>query len=136
MALNWDDSLLLGNEEIDRAHQQIFDYFEKLSIACMECRGEEVLHEVLQYLDDYASQHFSDEEALMEEHNYPKLPEQQIQHAYFRHSVQSLREMDMQHMDSNELSQLIYRKLVLWFNQHIKQSDQQMLNYFRAQQYY
>lgn len=136
MALNWNDALLVGNAEIDEHHRQIFDHFEKLSLACQESQGELVLKELLKYLEDYSNRHFSSEEAFMAENGYPKLQEQQMQHAHFRQTVRELQEMDMKNMNAHQLSLLVYRKLVLWFIEHIKHLDQEMANYILAQQHY
>jgi len=136
MTLNWDDSLLVGNAEIDDDHRQIFEHFEKLSLACQEGSGEEVLKDLLKFLDEYVTQHFSYEEAFMADNNYPKLAEQQALHAYFLQSVTELQGMDMKDTDPHKLSIIIYRKLILWFTQHIKKSDQELVNYIRAQQHY
>jgi len=136
MSLDWDDSLILGNSEIDESHRQIFSHFEKLSLACLDGQGEEVLKGLLKYLDDYTNEHFSCEEALMLQHNYPKLTEQQSQHAQFRLAVSKFKDMDMKNMDAQQLSVLIYRQLFTWFSQHIKKFDQEMVNYIVAHQHY
>ena len=135
MALNWDDSLLLGNADIDEQHRQLFDHFEKFSLACQEGQGGEVLKELLKYIDEYSSQHFSYEEAFMAQHEYPKLPEQQLRHAQFRETVNELWEMDTKNVDAHQLSLVVYRKLILWFIQHIKNLDHEMVNYILAQQH-
>ncbi len=136
MALNWDDSLLVGNAEIDDDHRQIFDYFEKLSTAFQDGSGEDVLKSLLKFLDEYVAEHFSHEETFMVENNYPKLSEQQSQHAYFLKAVKELQEMDMKGTDAHELSITVYRKLIQWFIQHIKKCDQELVNYVKSQQHY
>lgn len=130
MALNWDDSLLVRNAEIDEQHRQIFDHFENLSIACQENKGELVLRNILRVLDNYVEVHFLHEEAFMSENGYPKLPEHQVQHAHFRQTVKDLREMDIQNADPHRLSLIVYQKLIQWFILHIKQLDQEMVNYY------
>jgi len=76
------------------------------------------------------------EETFMVENKYPKLAEQQTQHAYFLKTVKELQEMDMKDTDAHPLSITVYRKLILWFIQHIKKSDQELVSYIRAQQHY
>ena len=136
MSIKWDESLLLGNADIDEHHRQIFVHFEKLSLACIEGQSEDVLKELLKYLDDYTSQHFLYEEAVMAQHNYPRLQEQKAQHTHFRQIVKELQEMDIKDTGVQQLSLAIYRRLTLWFTQHIKQLDQDMVNFILAQQHY
>jgi hemerythrin len=136
MSLKWDDALLLGNAEIDKEHRQIFSRLEKLSLACVEGRGDEVQHDLLKFLDEYATKHFLHEEAFMARNKYPRLAEQQVQHAHFHQMVKEFQKMDIHDMPAQELSLRIYRRLVLWLNKHIKGLDQEMVNYIRAHHYY
>jgi len=136
MTTSWDDGLLIGNSEIDYHHRQIFAYFEKLSIACMNGMDEEILKNMVKYLGEYVNQHFRMEEEFMKKHNYPNTKQQLAQHAYFRQSIEELLAMDMKNMPKDQLLADIYRKLTNWFSLHIKQSDQQLANYILAQQHY
>ena len=133
MPIQWDDTLQLGNAEIDEYHRQIFDHFERLSLACQEGKGEKVLTDLLKYLEEYTTKHFSYEESFMAQHNYPKLAEQKEQHSKFCQALKEFQEADLQ-IDAHKLSLLLYRKLILWFIQHIQQSDREMVDYIVAQQ--
>ena len=46
-------------------------------------RKSEVIEEMLQFLDEYTKEHFSDEEAYMAQIKYPGLEEQKAAHANF-----------------------------------------------------
>jgi hemerythrin len=129
MSLTWDNSLEVGVQKIDDQHREIFRHFEKLSSACQEGQGEEALDEVLKFLDDYVAHHFSSEEALMEQHRYPKLPEQREQHAIFRQVIEELRGRSREDGQAHELSLAIDRQLVRWLIQHIRSFDRQMAEY-------
>ena len=135
MALSWNDLLLVGNTEIDDQHRRIFVYFEKLAMACQEQKGEVVIKEILDFIGNYVETHFSFEEDFMEKSNYPKLPEQQEQHSHFRQTVKELKEMDTSTIEPHQLSLLFYQKLIQWLIQHIKKSDQEMVDYILAQQH-
>ena len=129
MALTWDSSLELGVQEIDDQHREIFSHFEKLSSACQSGQGEEVLDEVLTFLDNYVAHHFSSEEALMERFRYPKLPEQREQHAIFRQVIEELRSRSREGEQGHELSLAIDRQLVRWLIQHIRSFDRELAEY-------
>ncbi len=128
----WDNSLVLGVEEVDEQHREIFRHFEKLSTACQSGQGEEVLDEVLTFLDDYVARHFSSEEALMERHRYPKLPEQREQHAIFRQVIEELHNRSREGLHGHELSLAIDRQLVRWLIQHIRSFDRELAEYIAA----
>jgi len=88
-----------------------------------------VLDEVLTFLDDYVAHHFSSEEALMEKHRYPKLPDQQEQHAIFRQVIEELRSRSREGLCGHELSLDIDRQLVRWLIQHIRSFDRELAEY-------
>ena len=130
MTLSWDNSLELGVQEIDDQHREIFMQFEKLSNACQGGQGEGVLEEVLTFLDNYVTHHFSSEEALMEQYHYPKLPEQQEQHAIFRQAIEELHGRSRGGEQGHELAMAIDRQLIRWLIQHIRSFDREMAEYF------
>ena len=134
MALDWNDSLLVGNTEIDDQHRQIFVYFEKLATACQQKTGELVIKELLNFIGDYVETHFLLEEDYMAQNSYPKLPEQQEQHTHFKQIVKELKETDTNNIDPHQLSLMFYQKLIQWFIQHIKKLDQEMVTYIVARQ--
>ena len=129
MALTWDNNLKLGVQEIDDQHQEIFKHFAELSSACQLGQGERVLADVFMFLDDYVAHHFSSEEALMEQHHYPKLPEQREQHAIFRQEIESLRNRSKNGEKGHELALAVDRQLVRWLIQHIRSFDREMAEY-------
>lgn len=132
MALVWDNSLELGVQEIDDQHREIFNCFEKLSSACQRGRGDSVLEEVLTFLEDYVSRHFSSEEELMEQYKYPKLAEQKTQHSNFNQEIKNLRVRLLDGTNGHELAMSINRHLVRWLIQHIRSSDREMAEYMTA----
>jgi hemerythrin len=132
MALTWDDSLELGVAELDEQHQEIFRHFDKLSTACQSGQGENLLDEVLTFLNDYAAHHFSSEEAFMKQHGYPKLPEQEEQHAAFGQVITELRERARNGEQGRELAMAIDRQLVRYLIKHIGSADREMVAYTTA----
>jgi hemerythrin len=133
MALAWDNNLELGVPEIDDQHREIFNYFEKLSTACQAGQGESVLDDVFRFLDDYVAHHFSSEEALMQQHGYPGLTEQQEQHALFRQEIEALRNQPREAGQEHELALAIDRQLVRWLIRHIRNQDREMVEYITSQ---
>ena len=61
MTIQWDESLRLGVPAIDKQHEEIFVYFDKLTDAIQKGEGRSVVIDLLAYLDYYFSSHFSEE---------------------------------------------------------------------------
>lgn len=131
MALQWDESLQLGNEEIDEQHKELFVRFEGLSQACQEGCGNEVVADLINYLEEYVEHHFAAEERLMQQHLYPGLSEHQQLHQDFRAKVVQLRERFKVEGATRDLAIIIDGSLVRWLIQHIGNIDRQMVDYLK-----
>lgn len=131
MALHWDEDFRLGNEEIDGQHQELFSRFEGLSLACQEGHGNEVVGDLLRYLEEYVELHFACEERLMQQHQYTGLLEQQQLHEEFRKDVAQLRERFKVEGATRNLAMAIDGRLVRWLIQHISHIDRQMVDYLK-----
>ena len=134
MAFTWDNNLALGNSEIDDQHKEIFARFDKLSLACQERRGGEVLKELLDFLDEYVARHFADEESLMERAGYPGLALQREQHAEFRLKIAELRNRNADQAEKHKLSLDVDRVLIQWLIRHIRSLDVQLVEFVKNQQ--
>jgi len=127
MALSWDESLALGNTEIDEQHREIFSRFDSLSLACREGHGEESLKSVFMFLDEYVVRHFAAEEALMERSNYPGLLEQREQHVAFRRTLADMHARNLDDAARHKLSLDVDRMLIQWFVNHIRNLDAKLV---------
>ncbi len=132
--MTWDNSLELGVPELDEQHREIFNNFKRLSTACQEGHGEVVLLEVLAFLKDHVARHFPSEEALMEQHHYPDLPEHREQHAKYRAMVEEFCTQAEGNGNKHELAIEVDRQLIRWLILHIRGSDREMVEYIAAHQ--
>ena len=73
MEVKWTTNLSVGVEKIDEQHKIWFDKANNLFQAGKNRKSREVIEEMLQFLDEYTKEHFSDEEAYMEQIKYPGL---------------------------------------------------------------
>ena len=78
--VEWDDTLLTGNDEIDRQHQAIFRVANELHHAILDGKGQEMVAKVAVKLSDYSAEHFQAEERLMAECGYPQLSQHRLAH--------------------------------------------------------
>ncbi len=65
MTVEWKDSLLTGDKEIDTHHQAFFVKARRIVVACSVGKGAQELETTVQFLVDYARFHFTAEERRM-----------------------------------------------------------------------
>lgn len=66
--------LVTGNFLIDSQHRQLFDAVNRLMDACSHGKGRDQIQSTVQFLNDYVTKHFGDEERLQTQHKYPGYP--------------------------------------------------------------
>jgi len=83
--VSWDASYDLGIEYVDKQHRRLVELINELYHACLGEKGEleEKFKQVMKELVEYVMIHFKDEEAIMEEINYPGLKEHKQKHELF-----------------------------------------------------
>jgi hemerythrin len=73
MAIEWQEELATGIEHIDEQHKGIFARFAEFTTACNDgCANVELVN-LMGFLEEYARNHFRDEEKAMLEAEYPDL---------------------------------------------------------------
>lgn len=118
---------LIGVEQLDREHEHLFallnSILDMLNNHYVPDRYWQV-KELLQELDDYAEQHFENEESYMEKICDPELIIQRSQHMMFRNKVRNWTFMDIDEFEEqSELLQEMMIFLAEWLYQHIIASD-------------
>lgn len=63
--------LMTGNKLIDSQHQQLFVAVNRLMDACAQGKGRDQIQSTVQFLSDYVTKHFADEERLQTKCSYP-----------------------------------------------------------------
>ena len=63
--------LITGNSLIDTEHKQLFQAINTLLDACSQGKGRDQMMNTVRFLNDYVNKHFSDEEKLQSNSNYP-----------------------------------------------------------------
>jgi len=123
VGIKWRESLSIGVGEIDGQHKELLRHFDTLLTACEEGRGMLELKMLLDFLDGYVQQHFSDEERLQRIHSYPGHDEHRKEHASFVDRIGKLQEeiaregVALHHLiETNDL-------LFKWLINHISKSD-------------
>ena len=95
MMFQFTKDCIIGVELLDREHRHLFELMnsivDMINNQYIPDRYSQI-KELLQELEDYAEQHFSDEEAYMEKIGYPELAKQKKAHEAF---VERLAEIDL-----------------------------------------
>ncbi len=86
----WSDEYSVGIEAIDDQHKGFFEAAHRLYDRILNCEGELVAEQSVQFLRDYANRHFQAEEAFMERHGYPRLEQHRQLHMEFLEVLDSL----------------------------------------------
>lgn len=125
---DWNSSMSTGIEEIDEHHKQLLrigrDMEQLLQFKCIGVTEQQLLDIVCE-LRDYVAYHNYEEEALMEQENYPKLKEHRAEHQKYVNKVQHLDWPAMKRTPEPELKKLRDLLADLLFN-HILTWDKEM----------
>ena len=113
MAIAFDDSLITGNDMIDTQHRELIERIASF-VACCE-RGDSKVQAIkmLDYMDEYTNFHFSAEEKLQEEAQYPGISEHRQKHEG----------------PTDEFTEIVRKKVVDWLMYHIKTFDRSVAEY-------
>ena len=130
--IEWNESLSIGIEFIDKDHQALLKRLNDVSDAVASHQGEREITRTLKFLSDYANQHFDAEEKKMTETDYPGLQEQIEEHKKFITTLNNLEE-DFRYDDATKgLSEDLNNFLYNWLTHHIKEVDTKFGDYLQA----
>jgi hemerythrin len=121
--IEWDDSLSVKVDLIDEQHKMLIQKLADLSDAFKRGLEQNKVMKTLEFMIDYTDFHFSAEEKVMEENNYPGLPEQKEQHEEFRRTLNNIVEDYKEEGTTTAIAESINVFLLNWLVKHIKGSD-------------
>ena len=132
MTIQWDESLRLGVPAIDGQHEEIFDYFDKLTDALQRGDAKNEVADLLAYLADYAETHFEEEEGLMASVKYPGLNAQLIHHAQFKENIKTLSGLLSADAPLQEIAIKADAILIRYFILHVRKLDGELVEYVKS----
>lgn len=125
MKVEFDASLVTGNEMIDEQHKELIGKIDKLVECCEQGGGKLEAIKMLDYLSDYTEFHFGEEEKLQEEVSYPGMEGHKAKHEEFKKAVAELYEMLVEEEGpSDAFVAAVKKNVVDWLFDHIKNMDQ------------
>ena len=125
---HWDESMSVGVQRIDDQHRHLLRMFHGLEEAMKAGSGREELVKLIHGLTEYALQHFSAEEQLMQKTKYLELAEHNAQHRRF---IAQILEFNKKHKQGNILlTTEVVEFLRGWIVNHIRDMDQRYAHHF------
>lgn len=113
--------LEIGDETLDRQHDNLLLWFCRLERALFENAGEAIVDELLGQLHRYVEEHFVYEEALMVRLDYPGIVAHQAEHDAFRQRLEQLGEA--RSAGGEPLGEALLAFLKDWIVDHINRVD-------------
>ena len=131
-ALKWDSSLETGYNKIDNQHKQLFQEVNALMTACPAGKGKAAVMETLEFLASYVIKHFSDEEQLMDDYNYPDFLNHKRIHDEFKVTVGGFINKVSSEGPTEELINEVFATIGAWLVNHIRGDDFRMAAFIKA----
>lgn len=126
--IKWRDSYSVGSNEIDDEHKSLVKLVNDIFILVRDKKPQQAITSTLNELTAYAQIHFSSEEKLLAEVNYPGLEEHKIIHQDLLEKVSKY--TDRLENNDEEILQDFYLFLRDWLMTHIMEEDMQFKPYF------
>jgi hemerythrin len=122
----WDESLSVNVDLIDEQHKMLIQKLADLSEAFTKGLEQNKIMQTLEFMMDYTDFHFSAEEKVMAEQEYPGLEEQKQQHEEFRMTLNNILEDYKEEGTTTAIAAEINDFLHNWLIDHIKGSDSKL----------
>lgn len=115
----WERTYALDIAEIDNQHKQLIDYINELTMG-FTYKKSYMIEDVLNKLINYTKSHFSFEERLMEEANYPGLDSHKEIHQSFIKRIETYKE---RFEKGENIAKQLKGDLQIWLIHHIQETD-------------
>lgn len=120
----WTEKLSVGDAVIDSQHESIFGATNRLLDIVMGERAPEEIFGVLTTVERYVREHFSYEEAYMEQHGYPELLQHKRIHEDFAANFAKRKQELIRIGTSSEAVLAFENYLGTWLIRHVGDEDQ------------
>lgn len=130
MRAEFDETLVTGNEMIDSQHKELIDKINNLLDSCEDGNDKLAAVKTLDYLAEYTDFHFTAEEKLQEEVEYPGIKEHKVEHDKLRKVVDELHEMLVEEEGPTPaFVEQVNQNVIDWLYRHIKGFDRSVAEY-------
>ena len=127
----WNDNLNIGYEHVDAQHRRLFQLVNDLVVACEDGSDKVKLKNTIDFLVNYAVEHFYDEESVQVQWNFPDYLAHKKRHDDFKVTVGEIVDKYNTHGSTKELSDDVNRIVVRWIFSHIQNEDKRIGEFIR-----
>ena len=130
----WNPEWATGHELIDDQHKQLIAAVNSLFDAQKSGKGRNEVERTMNFLVEYTTKHFNEEQKLQEESEYPLYPEHKQIHNDFKNTANEL--FNTLHRDgpSDELISHICVTMGRWVINHIKSEDFKLVAHIKSRE--
>ncbi|MCL2006010.1 MAG: hemerythrin family protein [Planctomycetaceae bacterium] len=132
MPITWTSALETGHPVIDSQHKELVSVVDKLLTACQQGQAADKITPTVDYLVSYTKRHFSEEEALQQQSNYPDYNNHRGLHADFVKVIMELSAELKQTGPTPTLINKIVRNVADWLISHIQQQDGKLAAHLKS----
>ena len=132
--IEWNDSLVIGVEEIDEQHKMLIERLKNLADAFEHQQGETEVFKTFEFMSEYTDFHFSSEQEQMKNADYPGLEYQIAQHEEFKASLKRLIEDFEEEGITRALTTSVNTFLISWLVNHIVGVDMKFAEFLKEQE--
>jgi hemerythrin len=129
MKFTWEESMRLNVPEMDNEHMKLIEQANKLFDSLMAHNGSDAAIETLNFLANYAIDHFDSEEKLQKTYNYPHYEEHHQIHEDFKETVGNIiSEVETKGISARKKLE-INKLTVKWITGHIGREDRKLAQF-------
>lgn len=130
MKIEFNDNLVTGNETIDAQHMELINRIDQFVKICESGDGKVKAIKMLDYLSEYTDFHFSAEEKLQQDVNYPGYSKHKEKHEEFKKTIEVLHNyLDELDGPNDAFVKQVQDKVVDWLFGHIETFDRSVAEY-------
>ena len=127
--IEWSEEYSVGIESLDEQHQNLVNIINKLDEARKRGKGSKIMNQVLNEIIGYTQEHFSFEENMMKEADYPDLKLHRNQH---RQLLQKIERFQFEFLnEKNRISAEMGEFFSYWLTSHILKHDKDYMECLR-----
>ena len=124
----WSSAFETGIARIDIQHKVIVKVLNELYEIVIVNREKEKIDEILNELVQYTIYHFGEEEKIFEKYNYSDKVEHEKIHRKFKEELEDI----ISKKNNNSVAIELISFLKNWLIDHIMNTDQEYVNFFKA----
>lgn len=131
MLMQWEKSLELGVDQMDKEHRDLVAHANTLFQAIKEKKSDSVLLDHLKFLAKYTLEHFQHEEAFQKKIGYPDFNAHKAIHEEFKKTVLELTKKAESHGLDVKMRIDINTLTINWLKNHIGVEDRKVANFYK-----